>query len=528
MGVERDASAWKLICDTQVLGRGYMNLTPIREKAFQSQTIDAAETVALYVTLSSPNLRYSKADLGVTAGGDNDDLYIYPGSGVGGFPFGPTIAPRLFDGLLKYELIEAPTPARTMEPTVAIPADIATNEQEIIMTMSSGNGGYGAMFDVTAKPGRTLVVRTFDIHTDTLSDVQVEVYFVNGAYAPHAFDSEAWSLICKTTVRGEGYFQRTRLPERDFAKIAIPGGETRGFYVSLNSKNLRYSDVSVVGGRRRLRGRGGDDEAEDINVGSVWAESRDVQLKVGAGLALDNWSGLYEPRIFNGGLVFTCIGDDCEEENEGTTSRPTRQPASLTPTSLAPTSYPTPFPTITPTSKFPTVTPTTAPKHVLMTTMAGGSGACGNIFDVKKFDNVTGIEITSIDVYTDRKYHIEVEVWTRVGTAMGIIPFPDPSWTLIAKTTVLGAGESEFTPLPPSEFVPVQLLESVPARGFLVFALTPDIRYTPNKDRTYETLASDSNIQIFDGDGITSGSFRGPVQGASIPHRLFNGRIHCE
>lgn len=160
--------------------------------------------------------------------------------------------------------------------------------------------------------------------------------------------------------------------------------------------------------------------------------------------------------------------------------------------------------------------------------MAGGSGACGNIFDVKKFDNVTGIEITSIDVYTDRKYHIEVEVWTRVGTAMGTIPFPDPSWTLIAKTTVLGAGESEFTPLPPSEFVPVQLLESVPARGFLVFALTPDIRYTPNKDRTYETLASDSNIQIFDGDGITSCPFRGPVQGASIPHRLFNGRIHCE
>ena len=355
VGVERDASAWKLICDTQVLGRGYMNLTPIREKSFRSQTIDAAETVALYVTLSSPNLRYSKADLGVTAGGDNDDLYIYPGSGVGGFPFGPTIAPRLFDGLLKYEVIERPTPAPTLQPTVSIPADITTNEQEIIMTMSSGNGGYGAMFDVTAKPGRTLVVRTLDIHTETLSDVQVEVYVVNGAYAPHSYDSEAWSLICKTTVRGEGYFQRTRLPERDFAKIAIPGGETRGFYVSLSSKNLRYSDVLAVGGRRRLRGRGGDDEAEDISVGSVFAESRDVQLKVGAGLALDSWSGLYEPRVFNGGLVFTCIGDDCEEEKEGATSRPTRQPVSLPPTSLAPTAYPTPFPSIK---------PTPAPKHV--------------------------------------------------------------------------------------------------------------------------------------------------------------------
>lgn len=97
------------------------------------------------------------------------------------------------------------------------------------MTMSSGNGGYGAMFDVTAKPGRTLVVRTLDIHTDTLSDVQVEVYVVNGAYAPHSYDSEAWSLICKTTVRSDGNFQRTRLPERDFAKIAIPGGKLEGF-----------------------------------------------------------------------------------------------------------------------------------------------------------------------------------------------------------------------------------------------------------------------------------------------------------
>jgi len=509
VGVERDASAWQLICDTQVRGRGYMNLTPIGENAFQAQSIEASESVALYVTLSAPNLKYSKADLGVTAGGANDDLYIYPGSGVGAFPFGPTIAPRLFDGLLAYETIEVPTPAPTPEPTIPIPEDITKNQQEIIMTMSSGNGGHGAMFDVTAKPGRTLVVKTLDIHTDSMSDVEVEVYLVNGPYAPHSFDAEAWSLICSTTVRGEGYFQRTRLPERDFAKIVIPGGETRGFYVSLKSKELRYSDVSAVGERRRLRR--GEGEEDDIQVGSIWTETRDVELKVGAGLALENWSGLYEPRIFNGGLVFNCIGDDCEEEDETATSRPTRQPTSASPT-----------------TQYPTIQPAPAPKHVLMTTQAGGSGACGNAFNIEKFDNVTDIEITSFDVYTDRTYHIEVEVWTRVGNALGAIPFPDPSWTLICKTTVLGAGGNDFTPLPPSAFVPVELSEDVPVRGFLIFAQTPDIRYTPNRDKQYGVLASDSNIQISDGDGITSCPFRGPVAGATIPHRLFNGQIHCK
>jgi len=330
-------------------------------------------------------------------------------------------------------------------------------------------------------------------------------------------------LICQTTVRGEGYFQRTRLPEHDFANIAIPGGETRGFYVSLKSKNLRYSEVSAVGERRRLQGRRGDDE--DIKVGSVWSETRDVQVKVGAGLALDEFSGLYEPRIFNGGLIFSCLGDDCQADDGSTTSRIV-QPTSARPVSLPPTSYPTLYPTKNPTTPYPSSQPAPAPRHVLTTTQAGGSGACGNIFDVELMENATGIEITSLDIYTDRKYSIEVEVWARAGTALGSIPFPDPGWTLACKTKVLGAGKNEFTPIPPGEFLPLQLSEMTPKMGFVVFALSPDIRYTPNKDKSYGILASDANIQISDGDGITSCPFRGPVQGASIPHRLFNGQIH--
>ena len=532
VGYERDASAWQLICDTEVFGRGFMSLTPISQYVFQSQYLAAAERVAVYVTLQTPNLRYSKADLGVTDGGTNADLHIYPGSGVGGYPFGTTIAPRLFDGQLNYETIVVPTAKPTPEPTVYIPPDIAQNQQEVITTFASGNGGYGSMFDVTAKPDRTLVLKTLDIHTDSLDEVDVQVFMVLGSYAPYSFDAAAWTLICETKVRGEGYFARTRLPEEDFAKVAIPGGETRGFYVSLRSPSLRYSEVTAVSGRRRLQGK------EDLQVGSVWSETRDVAVHVGAGLALDEWSGLYEPRVYNGALVYACVGEQCEAEDDGVvistfanyTDQSSRS-VSPTPTALPspspsrrPTAYPTLRPSNPPTSAAPTVTRDTG---VLTTIREGGSGAFGNVFDVKIADGIPGVEISSFDIYTDRTISLDVEVWNIAGSALGA-EFPSSEWVMICKTTVFGAGSDEFTPLPLYDFKPVQISEHVPVMGFLIVATTPDIRYTSDPSKDYGVLSSDEYILVRKGDGAASYPYRGTVSGATTPHRLFNGRVHCE
>jgi len=519
VGHEKDASAWQLICDTEVFGRGFMNLTPISPYMFQSQVLAAAERVALYVTLQTPNLRYSKADVGVTDGGTNTDLHIYPGSGVGGYPFGSTAAPRLFDGQLNYEILVVPTVEPTQEPTIYIPPDIAQNQQEVITTFASGNGGFGSMFDITAKPDRTLVLKTLDIHTDALDEVQVEVYMVVGSYAPHSFDAAAWTLVCKTTVRGEGYFARTRLPEEDFAKIAIPGGETRGFYVSLQSPSLRYSEVTAVSGRRRLQGE------EDLKVGSVWSETRDVSVHVGAGLALTQWSGLYEPRVYNGALVYACMGEQCEAEDEAVVIN-TLNDALDAPTGLPSRSlsrHPTAYPTLRP-SPSPTATRDTG---VLATPREGGSGAFGNVFDIKIVDGVPGIEITSFDVYTDRKASLEVEVWSLVGSALGA-EFPDPSWKMICKTQVLGAGSDHFTPLPRDDCERVQLSAQVPVRGFLIVTTSPDIRYTPDPAKDYGVLSSDNYILVRKGDGVASYPYRGTVPDATTKYRNFNGRVHCK
>ena len=547
VGHERDASAWQLICDTEVFGRGFMTLTPISQYVFQSQDLAAAERVAIYVTLQTPNLRYSKADLGVTDGGTNTDLHIYPGSGVGGYPFGTAVAPRLFDGQLNYETKVVPTMEPTPEPTVYIPPDIAQNQQEVITTFASGNGGYGSMFDVTAKLDRTLVLKTLDIHTDSLDDVDVQVFMVVGSYAPHSFDAAAWTLICETRVRGEGYFARTRLPEEDFAKVAIPGGETRGFYVSLRSPSLRYSEVTAVSGRRRLQGE------EELQVGSVWSETRDVAIHVGAGLALNEWSGLYEPRVYNGALIYACVGEQCEAEDDGVvistfanytdkssrsmsptptpTSLPSLSPSRPTPTSLPslspswlPTAYPTLRPSIRPTSAAPTATRDTG---VLTTIRKGGSGAFGNVFDVKVADGIPGVEITSFDIYTDILTSFEVEVWRVVGSALGA-EFPSSNWKMICKTNILGAGPDKFTPLPPDDFEAVQISKDAPFMGFLIVATTPDIRYTPDPSKDYGVLSSDDYILVRKGDGVASYPYRGTVSGATTPHRQFNGRVHCE
>lgn len=485
IGYERDASAWRQVCDTVVTGKGYMNLTPIPEQYFSNVYVDKGSKVSFYVTLETPNLRYTKGDTGTSNGGINTDIKIYPGAGVGQYPFGSTLAPRNFNGAIKYAIESVPTPAPTAEPTMK-PVQVPTQAgggpagtgpsggalRDLQTTFASGNGGYGAFFDVAAKPTADVIVKTLDFHTDFPGTVKVSVYTLEGSYVNSKFDSSPWKLVCETSVQGAGYYSRTSIPETAFKSVHIVSGQVQGFYVVLDKPALRYSDAAPVG--------------------TVFAEDDHIEIRTGAGVALEFFSGVYEPRMWNGAVKF---------ETMGATSTP----------------MPTPRPVSGPTGGTPV-------SGFLGTTLEAGSGSYGVIFDLVVAKGSPGVRVDSLDFYTDRTYELTFEVWTTKGSVLNK-PFPDPSWELISRATVLGAGKNELTPIPPSLFSPVTLDQATPIRGFLVVLTTPDMRYTPDPNGKYAAYKSNDLFAMMVGDGVTSYPFRGNVQGATSKYRIFNGVV---
>ena len=171
---------------------------------------------------------------------------------------------------------------------------------------------------------------------------------------------------------------------------------------------------------------------------------------------------------------------------------------------------------------------------MLSTFMTGGSGSFGNLFDLRKHPSSSGALVTSLDIYTDVTKEITCEIWTREGSAIGA-QFPDAKWEMIAKVTLLGAGEGSFTSIPPSKFKSVPLSDSVETRGFLVILTSPDIRYTPHEkgeyppaNEEYGIIAHDSNIAITSGDGVGSYPYRSKKRGSTTKFRAWNGAVHYE
>ena len=170
--------------------------------------------------------------------------------------------------------------------------------------------------------------------------------------------------------------------------------------------------------------------------------------------------------------------------------------------------------------------------NILSTMKTGGSGSFGNLFDLRKHPSSPGVLIESIDIYADVTKEITVEVWTREGSAIGA-PFPDASWEMVSKATLLGAGRGSFTAIPANQFKPVEVSVSVATRGFLVILASPDLRYTPHEkgeyppaDEDYGIIAHDANIAITSGDGVGMYPYRTGKRGGTTKFRAWNGAVH--
>jgi len=102
VGFERTPSAWIKIQDvTGVESQGENNFTALPPLLSNSVSLSAGTEYSFYVTLTSPNMKYTDGSADDAIFASNNDLHLLEGVGKA-FPFGATFPQREWNGKLRY------------------------------------------------------------------------------------------------------------------------------------------------------------------------------------------------------------------------------------------------------------------------------------------------------------------------------------------------------------------------------------------------------------------------------------------
>jgi len=456
VGFERDQMSWTEVSYARIVGQGPYKRTSIDPSFFNAILVDSFERISFYVTLmKSPKMRYTKEaeDTRAVVGdidSSSEDMDILVGGGVASYPFGYFFSPRFPNNNIHYVLDDEADDASEETPTQTLPSGVygIGDKKEISTTFSSGNGGYGAMFDIECKSETgDLVISSMDFHTDLVGvDINVKIFTISGSYVGYGYQSEAWNIVADTTVKGEGYYKRTVVPSESFEDVVILNGNVQAFYVTIDKPNLRYSNAK--------------------NVGDVWVQSEEeneIVIKVGAGLGggLASFSSLFEPRVMNGVIHYHL-----------------RYQQTSPPTSAAP---------ILP--KSPTST-----TGSLKTEQDFEAGSYGVIFSVRN-KGLSTIHITGLWIYSDFIGDFGVEVYALEG---GFLGEPVASQVQIASTTISGSSSESLIQIPLQNQVEVGAGQR---QTVYVTLDRPSLQYTMGADEGSVSI-SDEYIEISDGSGV--------------------------
>jgi len=189
--------------------------------------------------------------------------------------------------------------------------------------------------------------------------------------------------------------------------------------------------------------------------------------------------------------------------------------APVAPVTPPPTRSPTKAPSSQPTtSSAPTIDLTNS--KTLVTTLEGGSGQSGNMFDLVAINDVT---ITSFDVVSQATSTTLFEVYTKVDSYTGFATSAT-AWTLLGSESVAGLGVGNRVALSPNQFNFVKVSKE-DTQGFYVTmtSTTVGVSYTVGNN-IGAIYVADDNLQFLQGSGIAY-----PFVVEFKP-RIFNGAIN--
>merc|ERR1712226_658322 len=184
-----------------------------------------------------------------------------------------------------------------------------------------------------------------------------------------------------------------------------------------------------------------------------------------------------------------------------------------------------------PTTAFPTKSPTKAPSHAptisakptantgalqpaLETTLAGGNGSNGAMFDLKAKDS--DIYIHSFDVVEQNRREVDVWVYTKADTHDNF-QTNKGAWTSIGSTTITSKGTGVRVPLGAQVFNPVYIKAGATQAFYITFP-AGTIAYT-NGNSFGAVFAQDDHLQFLQGSGVPH-EFAG-----KFAPRVWNGAI---
>uniref|UniRef100_A0A7S2LSU7 Uncharacterized protein n=1 Tax=Leptocylindrus danicus TaxID=163516 RepID=A0A7S2LSU7_9STRA len=363
---------------------------------------------------------------------------------------------------LDMSMMSAPVMARSSNTTNTVDDPTAsTSSNMLTTTFVGGTGQAGNMFDILAITDVT--VTSLDIHM--LSNTEnVTVYYKIGRYAGYENDAEAWTVCFDDVAEGQGNGQSTGLDEASFTPVAIAAGNYRAFYVTLTTANLRYS-----------MGTG--------TVGSIVSSNNDLQILEGIGNAYPAFTHTVSGRVWNGSVRYI-LG--------------------LDPSKLPPPSVEEPGATFNP-----------ALYDKISSTMMGGSGQAGNMFDVVATSAVT---ICHMDVHTlwDTEEFI---LFGKVGSYSSY-EVKSEAWTQLGAGSIEGQGINTATTLPSNSFDPITIAAGE-TYAFYVTLTRPNLRYTVAVEGASPIIASNSDLQLLQGSGNTY-----PAFGTFVQDRIWNGALY--
>ena len=255
------------IMATDIIGQGLGKPTIIPNEIFPPIEMREGQERSFYIVLDTPSLRYTNGDLPFS----NQHLKIDTGSGIVG-RFGRSYYPRTWNGRIHYNL-------GTLHTDNLLPLDNTRSESQLVTTFQSGNGSFGCQFDILALSHISIL--NFDIHTRSNGLISVEVYSKEGSYVGYETDSQVWGEpIFRGNIYGQGAFSRTTIPQDSFDPVHIDQNQTRAFYITLNTPDLRYTNGE--------------------SFGEVVAYDSNLKVFRGSGIATYKFRNPIINRVFNG------------------------------------------------------------------------------------------------------------------------------------------------------------------------------------------------------------------------------------
>lgn len=481
----QDSTKWTKVNHQRASSRGYGHATSLAKVRFHTVVIQPGETQAFYVSMPTPSLVLSRnglttGDTAATSIGDDRNVEIKMGAGLASpltFDSGNGVNlvslawNLLWNGIVHYEVNSKALVPSSLGGLNTASAGVkqllsGIGANTLFSTLKGGNGAVGAMFDVNAKSS-AIIIRSLAIHTAIKTSerrVVVEVYSKQGSFVGFEKEPDEWTNVFTAMVQGKGRGSLTYLPTTDFTSVYIAADTTQAFYVTLTTKHLIYTN------------------GDGLSRNKIFTGNDDLDITEGAGVGIYKFGQIYSPRVFNGEINYELDKNNADASDDNAVSKVAGK---------------------------------------LLTTMEGGNGSYGVMFDCVPIEDVV-VDGFNLHVALTTTYY--VEIWTKYGTHL------DHEGNFTAWTNVLppgtpmdGQGLNMISPVPVGDFEPVPI-KAGETQAFYITLTTPALRYTNSQDEVGKLYRNDFDsggvMQVAAGIGVGTYRFAKFFQ-----KRNFNGEI---